>query len=402
MENKTYQRDFFKKDPFEHRLSILIGQRGTGKTTLIIQYLLKTVKDDPLNTSILYIPADHFLLRSLSLYEIAEQFVQLGGKIIAFDEIHQYVEWSKELKSIYDTFPALKIIASGSSALEIQKGSHDLTRRAIIYSLEGLSFREYLELQLHITLPSISLQDLLSDHEKFSLETIRKIEKEKRKILPLFKEYLQTGYYPYFLEINNASLYFVTLEQNLHTVIESDLTAIYPALTGNSTKKIKQLLSFIAMTVPFTPNWKKIKELVEVGDERTLKTYFKYLEDVGLIRTVIKYSKKMRQFETPEKIYLNNSNQLYAISSQASNIGTVRETFFLSMTAPFHKAAIPVSGDFILDGRFIFEIGGKNKTFEQIKDEKNAYLVCDNLEQGIKNKIPVWLFGFLAFCISGT
>ncbi|MFA6409204.1 MAG: AAA family ATPase [Gammaproteobacteria bacterium] len=393
--NKPYCRLTYARNVFKPRLSILPGQRGVGKTTLIVQYLLGQVQNDLLSKEILYIPSDHFSLAGLSLYEIAEQFVQLGGKIIAFDEIHKYSNWSQELKSIYDTFPKLKIIASGSSALEIHKGSHDLTRRAITYYIKGLSLREYLELTTSNSFPVFSLDEILENHEKIAQQILNSLAKLEQKILPLFYQYLQTGYYPYFLDLKETALFYTTLEQNFHVVIESDLATIYPSLTGHSIKKIKQLLSFIAQAVPFTPNWFKIKSIVDVSDDRTLKTYFKYLEDAGLIRMVNGYSKKMRQIEIPEKIYLENTNQLYAISTESSNIGTVRETFFLNTLSSNHEIRVPQKGDFIVNGKIVFEIGGKNKNYDQIKDEKSAYLACDDIEQGIGNKIPLWLFGFL-------
>ncbi len=393
---KPYQRTLFQNTCFKHRLSVLVGQRGVGKTTLIVQYLLKQVNNDLLSQKILYVPADHFLLGEMSLYEIAEEFVRMGGEIIAFDEIHKYSDWSKELKSIYDTFHDLKIIASGSSMLEIHKGTHDLTRRAIVCTVKGLSFREYLELELGVSLPNYQLSEILDSHEVFAQKIIKLLKKENKKILPLFNQYLKFGYYPYYLEIKDQDAYLLTLEQNFHTIIESDMTAIYPALTGASIRKIKHLLAFIAESVPFTPNWKKIKEIVEIGDERTLKSYFKYLEDAGLIRMVMRYSKKIRKLENPEKIYLDNTNQLSAISVESYNIGTVRETFFLSMMAASnHKINLPLCGDFIIDGKIHVEIGGKNKGFEQIKNQALAYLACDAIEEGFNNKIPLWLFGFL-------
>lgn len=394
--NKPYKRGATDhKNCFKHRLSILVGQRGVGKTTLIVQYLLNTVEGDILSTKILYVPSDHFLLGKLSLYEIAATFSQLGGKVIAFDEIHKYSDWSRELKSIYDTFPELKIIASGSSALEVYKGSHDLTRRSIVYAIQGLSFREYLELAFNITFSKHSLSDVLSHHEKIVAEILKSPFWKEQKLLALFKKYLRSGYYPYFLEISDQATYFMMLEQNFHTIIESDLSAIYPVLTGNSIRKIKHLLMFIASSVPFMPQMNKLKNIIEVGDERTLKTYLKYLEDAGLIRMVMQASKKMRKIEIPEKIYLNNSNQLYAISANAQNVGTVREVFFLSMLSHDHKVTIPQNGDFLIDNNIVFEIGGKNKGWEQVKTEKNAYLVLDEIEKGIAKKIPLWVFGFL-------
>ncbi|HLB41290.1 MAG TPA: AAA family ATPase [Gammaproteobacteria bacterium] len=395
IKNQAYQRYLIKNTPFTQRLSILIGQRGVGKTTTLVQHLLSKVANDRLNSQILYIQADHFLVGNTSLYEIAEEFSLLGGRWIAFDEIHKYSNWSQELKSIYDTFPYLQIITSGSSALEIHKGTHDLSRRAIVYLLHGLSFREYLELYYDLTLPNYPLDEILKNHEKLVHVILKIVAKNNKKILPHFLDYLNYGYYPYFREINDVPIYYLSIEQNIHTTIESDLVAIYPALTGNSIKKIKQLLSFISQAVPFTPNWQKLKSILDIGDERTLKTYFKYLEDAELIQTVRKATMKMKKLEMPEKIYLNNTNQMMSLSLNQSNKGTLRETFFLNMIATQHDVTIPSNGDFLVDHQFTFEIGGRKKNFEQIKDVKNAYLACDEMEIGIARKIPLWLFGFL-------
>jgi len=395
IKNQSYKRYFIQKTKLTERLSILIGQRGIGKTTTVIQYLMAYAGNDRFKSNVLYIQADHFQMGDRSLYEIAEQFVQLGGELIAFDEIHKYPNWSIELKSIYDTFPSLKIIASGSSALEVHKGSHDLSRRAIVYRMYGMSFREYLELYYGILISSYSLDEILKDHEKITDNIIKVIAEKNKKILSLFVDYINHGYYPYFREVNDQASYSILLEQNLHTIIESDLIAIYPHLTGNSVKKIKQLLSFIAHAVPFTPHWQKLKSLLEIGDDRTLKTYFKYLEDAELIQSISKSSKKLHKLESPEKIYLNNTNQLIALSYDQHNKGTIRETFFLNIISTQHEVTLPVDGDFLIDEKYLFEIGGRKKGFGQVKNAKNAYIAIDETEQGIGAKIPLWLFGFL-------
>ncbi len=391
--NKNYCRQHLLESFFKARLTIIVGQRGIGKTTLIVQKLLAFTKQNILSKDILYIAADHFLVGNASLYEIAESFYQNGGKYIAFDEIHKYKTWSKELKSIYETFPKLKIIASGSSALEIHKGSHDLSRRAIVHHLYGLSFREFLELNNQFQFPSFSLETLIADHEHISHDVLSQLR--NKKILNEFKHYLRVGYYPYSLEIENEELFFITLNQNFHTTIEADLPAIYPALTGNSVYKIKQLLGFVASAVPFTPNFKQLKTLLEIGDERTLKTYFKYLEDAGLIRQIIKASTKLHKLALPEKIYLNNTNQAWAMVSNQHNIGMLRELFFLTMLGVDYTLSVPKAGDFLINNTWLFEVGGKKKSFEQIKNLAHAYLACDEIEIGLKNKIPLWLFGFL-------
>jgi len=394
--NREYVRYFLRTYPLKNRLSIVVGQRGVGKTTAIIQHILSSYKNDIFTNSALYIQADHFLVGSHSLYEIAEQFYNLGGEMICFDEIHKYPNWSTELKSIYDTFPKLTIVASGSSALEIYKGSHDLSRRAVVYKMFGMSFREFIEIELGINLKSSGLEDIINNHQRIAAGITNAVEKKGKKILALFKSYLEYGYYPYFREYKNRELFYLTLEQNIHTTLESDLIAIYPSLSGNSIKKIKKLLMIIASSVPFTPDLKKLKTMLDVGDERTLKTYLKYLEDAGIIMTVSKSGRGLRELEKPEKIYLNNPNLIHAISSRMPlEIGNLRETFFLNMAETSHKVSSPARGDFLVDGRYTFEIGGKNKDFSQIKDIKNSFLGVDNTEIGVGNKIPLWLFGFL-------
>ena len=394
--NREYVRYFLRTYPLKNRFSIVVGQMGVGKTTAIIQHILSSYKNDIFTNSALYIQADHFLVGGHSLYEIAEQFYNLGGKMICFDEIHKYSNWSTELKSIYDTFPKLTIVASGSSALEIYKGSRDLSRRAVVYKMFGMSFREFIEIELGINLKSAGLENIINNHQRIADSITTAVEKKGKKILALFKSYLEYGYYPYFREYKNRELFYLTLEQNIHTTLESDLIAIYPSLSGNSIKKIKKLLMIIASSVPFTPDLKKLKTTLDIGDERTLKTYLKYLEDAGIILTVSKGGKGLRELEKPEKIYLNNPNLIHAISSRMPlEIGNLRETFFLNMVETSHKVSSPAQGDFLVDGRYTFEIGGKNKDFSQIKDIKNSFLGVDNTEIGVGNKIPLWLFGFL-------
>ena len=379
----------------QSRLSILIGQRGVGKTTFLIQQLLKKADNNSLSTEIMYVPTDHFLMGNGSLYDIAETFYQMGGKYIVFDEIHQYPDWSKELKSIFDACPNLGIMASGSSALEIRKGSHDLSRRAVVHIMPGYSFREYLEFQYQVTFKPIPLAELITHQTELTHTIVKTMEAKQLKILQTFKHYLQVGYYPYYHQFNDPELYYITLEQNLHVTLESDLPKIYPSLTGHSIRKIKQLMSFIAHNVPFTANISKLKTMLDIGDERTLKTYLNYLHDCSLIRLCMKASQKIQKIESPEKIYLDNPNQMYALCPSNPNQGTLRELFFLSMLAFQHDVTIPLQGDFMIDNHYVVEIGGRKKEFSQIQQQKNAFLACDDLEHGIPNKIPLWLFGFL-------
>ncbi len=386
--NLSYQRYFIKNNRIKHRLTIITGQRGIGKTITIAQYiqLHKELKS-------LYVSMDSFIIGDLSMYEIAEQFEITGGKLLCFDEIHKYSNWSQELKSIYDNFPNLQIIASGSSALEINKGSHDLSRRAHILKMEGMSFKEYLELTLNIELPTFSLDNILNKHEDIAFDIMTILEKLDKKILPLFKRYCEIGYYPYFLDVNDDEVFFDMLVQNINISISNDLLFVYPSLDGNSIKKLKLLLNIIMQSVPFVPVIEKLKNSLDIGDGRTLKEYFIKLEDAGIIKLLMKSSSKgLSKLEKPEKIYLNNTNLLNIADCE---IGTVRETFFLNTLSLLHDVTYPKKGDFLVDNKYLFEVGGRNKGFEQIKDIENSFVVYDDVEVGFGNKIPLYLFGFL-------
>jgi len=394
--NRQYIRNFVRKDPFKTRLTIVLGQRGVGKTTAIVQYFLqRKAENSAMEKKLLYLPADHFLIGNRALYEIAETFSQLGGEIICFDEIHKYSNWSQELKSIYDTFPELKVIASGSSALEVHKGSHDLSRRAIVKQMPGFSFREYLEVITGKTFPIYTLEEILKTHERCANYIIDVLKKPKiLRILNLFQDYLKKGYYPYFTECTSEEDFYFTLERSVHTTIESDIPSVHPSITAASIKKIIRLLSFIAQQVPFKPHLNKLTEILDLNDQRILKTYLKYLEDAGLINTVSKAGKGLSVLEKPEKIFLDNTNQVYAFGKQDSNTGNLRETFFVNVLSSRHSVFYSDEGDFMVNNH-TFEVGGKNKSFKQIRNIKNSYVVLDDVESGINNKIPLWLFGFL-------
>jgi hypothetical protein len=396
LRNRDFQRYFLRDHQLTNRFSIIVGQRGIGKTTAMIQHLLGSCGNDLYTRKALYLQADHFLMAGISLYEIADEFYKLGGELICFDEIHKYPNWSMELKSIYDTFANLKIIASGSSALEITRGSHDLSRRALVYRMHGMSFREYLGMNCDIYFDSLPLDALVTGHQPAAGAIVEKLEKKGVKVLALFKEYLEYGYYPYFLEYQDKTQFKMTLEQNVHTTLEGDLPAIHQALNGSSIRKILKLLAIIASLVPFTPDMKQLKQLLGIGDERTLKSYLKYLEDAGVITTVSRTAKGLREMEKPEKIYLNNPNLCHALAGdKAPASGALRETFFLNMLRVGHQVSVPARGDFLVDGGITFEVGGKNKDSSQIRKVENAWLALDNIEIGQGNRIPLWLFGFL-------
>jgi uncharacterized protein len=396
LRNRSFRRYFLQETSFTNRFSIIVGQRGIGKTTAMIQYLLEQAGGDRFSRQILYLQADHFLLSRTSLYDIADEFYRLGGKLICFDEIHKYRDWSLELKSIYDTFPDLRMLASGSSALEIAKGSHDLSRRALLYRMHGLSFREYLGMNYDIHLGKVSLSVILENHQRVADSVVTALAGHDLKVLALFKEYLAIGYYPYFKEYNNIGQFYLTIEQNIHTTLEADLPAIHQTLNGSSVRKIERLLSIVSSLVPYTPDMKHLKTLLEVGDERTLKNYLKLLEDAGIILTVAKSGKGLRVLEKPEKIYLNNPTLYHGLAgSSAPDSGAVRETFFLSMARVANQVSVPAKGDFLVNDQMTFEVGGKNKDASQIQGLENAWLALDSIEIGSGIRIPLWLFGFL-------
>ena len=396
--DQEYKRYFIQTQKLEHRLSIIIGSRGIGKTTTVAQYINENYKDN----EALYINLDDIENTSkYTMTQIAEEFVLNGGKLLCFDEIHKYENWSAELKNIYDRFDKLKIIATGSSALQINKGSHDLSRRAIVYNMVGMSFREFLELHYGYKFEAIELEELLSNHIAIATKIKSIIEEKEQKIIPLFKEYLKHGYYPYFLSMPNEVLFFQTLQQNINVSIESDLLNIYPKMSGNSIKKIKMLLSVIIKSVPFEPKMSELKKAADIKDDRTLKDYLSKLDDAGLVKLLMQNSLSMKAFDKPEKIFLANPNLMY---TKEPNIGNLRETFFVNQLDNYYKNKQSLNdegifaskqGDFYCEEKYTFEVGGKNKGFNQIKDVDNSFVASDDLEVGIGNKVALWLFGFL-------
>ena len=394
--NLKYRRYFIRQEQLEHRLSIILGPRGIGKTTTMAQYMSGYA-----STEALYVSLDDIVTMRESIYEIAEAFERQGGRLLCLDEIHKYATWSQELKNIYDALPGLKVIASGSSVLEIHRGSHDLSRRAIVYTMVGMSFREFLELHHGYDLPSYSLGEILAHHLDIAETYLDALAAKEQKVLALFGDYLRYGYYPYYLELPNEHYFFQTLRQNINVTIESDLLSIYPSLNGKSIKKIKLLLSVIMANVPFTPTIASLKRSIEVADDRTVKEYLAHLDDAGLITLLMRSRLSMKNIDKPEKIYLANPNLMYTATPE---IGNVRETFFMNQLSNYYTIRRSQDvlgiyaahrGDFVLEERYTFEVGGKNKSFQQIKDLPDSFIAADEIEIGYGAKIPLWVFGLL-------
>lgn len=391
--NLPYKRYFIETHDLSHRLSIIQGARGVGKTTTIAQYLSNHELD-----KVLYISLDNILINgNYKIIEIADEFEQNGGQILCLDEIHKYTNWSQELKNIYDKYNNLKIIVSGSSAMHIHKGSYDLSRRAVVYNMEGMSFREFLNLHYQYTFSKYNLADIIENHEEIAELIINHLN--DNKIIPLFKKYLDYGYYPYSITMDNKDDFYKTLQQSLNTTIESDLLSIYPNLSGVSITKIKKLLSSIMSSVPFKPNYSDLQKILDIKDIRTLKEYLVYLDDAGIIRMLMANSMAYKNIDKPEKIYMADTNLMNLADK---DIGSMRETFFFNQLSCYYSIISSnkgifsnKSGDFICEEKYIFEVGGKNKDFNQIKDTYNSFLALDDIEIGYKKKIPLWIFGFL-------
>lgn len=368
---------------WEARLIGIKGARGVGKTTLLLQYIKKNL---PINEETLYVSLDNIWFAENNLSDLTDSFVKKGGKYLFLDEVHKYPNWAQELKNIYDDYPQLKIVFTGSSLLEILNARADLSRRAIIYTMQGLSYREYLNLILKVEMPILSLEDIVSNHIKLAQDLNNTI-----KPLQHFDSYLKSGYYPFFLEA--PSLYFQRLEEVINLILEIELPLLRKVDIAYI-NKLKQLLQIIAQSVPFMPNISKLSERIGIN-RNTLISYLYFLNEAHIIKNLYRDAKGISQLQKPDKIYLDNTNLQYAFSTNNANIGNIRETFFVNQLSYKHLVEYTKQGDFRVDWMYTFEIGGAQKTKKQIKDLENAFIASDDIEYGYQNKIPLWLFGFL-------
>jgi uncharacterized protein len=355
------------------RMIGIIGPRGVGKTTLLLQY----IKENLDTKKAIYVSADDLYFSENKLYDLADDFYKSAGEYLFLDEIHKYENWSRELKNMYDSFPSLKIIFTGSSVLDILKGTTDLSRRAIIYTLQGLSFREYLNFYHGYQFNSFSIQQIVNNEVKLN---------DIKHPLPFFQDYLKRGYYPFGME----SEIQLRLGQIMVQTLEVDIPQ-YANLTIGTSRKLKRLLAIIAESVPFKPNFSKISELLGVS-RNSLEDYFSFLEKAGLITQLRSETQGIRNLGKVEKIYLDNTNIVHNLVGDKSNIGNIRETFFLNQMRLKHLVVYSDKADFIIEG-FTFEVGGKNKKQQQISTTKNGFVVKDDIEFGYKNVIPLWAFG---------
>lgn len=378
-----FVRSLMNHITWEARLIGIRGARGVGKTTLLLQYIKKNL---PLNEETLYVSLDNIWFAENKLTDLTDDFVKKGGKYLFLDEVHKYPNWAQELKNIYDDYPQLKIVFTGSSLLEILNARADLSRRAVIYNMQGLSYREYLNLTLKLDLPTLSLKQILSDHVTIAQELNTKI-----KPLQYFDSYLTNGYYPFFQEA--PRLYFQRLEEVINLILEIELPLLRKVDIAY-VNKLKQLLQIIAQSAPFMPNISKLSERIGIN-RNTLITYLYFLQEAHIIKNLYKDAKGITQLQKPDKIFLENTNLQYAFAPDNANFGNIRETFFVNQVAYNHLAEYTKQGDIKIDRLSTFEIGGAKKSNKQIENVENSYIAADAIEYGSANKIPLWLFGFL-------
>jgi len=380
-----FTRSLMDEIKWEARMIGIKGARGVGKTTLMLQYIKKHFEHDP---AVLYVSLDDIWFSDNKFAYLADQFVKHGGKLLFLDEVHKYPGWSRELKNIYDDFPELKIVFTGSSILEIINSRADLSRRAIIYRMQGLSFREYLNFELGLKLNSHSLDEVLHNHLTISGEVTSEIKPIKH-----FSQYLREGYYPFYKEI--PELYYSRLGEIMNMIIEMEL----PLLRGvdvSYSSKLKQMLLIISESAPFIPNISKLSERTGIN-RNTFISYLSFLQEAGLLRNLYRDTHGITRLQKPEKIFLENTNIAYALINGLPEKGNIRETFFANQLSYNHSLTIPENGDFLADGSKTFEIGGKGKDNKQLNEAtvNNGFIASDDIEFGNGNKIPLWMFGFL-------
>lgn len=384
---EPYIRAFYKNFKFDHRLVGIVGARGTGKTSFLLHYLKTKLPDTSLG---LYLSADHLYFSSNTLLSVVDEFYKgYGGEVICIDEIHRYRNWNQELKNIYDSYPNLKIIFSGSSSIDLIKAKYDLSRRASLRKMSGFSFREFLEVKTGKSFPVLKLEEIIKGKSNKTIS-------ETPKLLKYFNEYLKEGFYPIFTELNNSQTYMEALVSITEKVVYEDISGFYSLKTQNI-PVFKKILYFIASSSPGSFSINQLSKSIE-KDHTVTSEYLEMLRESGLLRYLLNDRQGHSLIRNAEKIYFNNSNLAYAINNsigKETNIGMVRELFVLShLEDAGYKVFYTDDGDMKCEGN-TFEIGGKSKTKAQIKDIERSYVVKDNSLISSKDTIPLYLFGFL-------
>lgn len=378
--NRNLKRRYlYEQIDWDQRLIMVLGYRGTGKTTLLLQYLSSVQRQG------IYLSLDDFFFETNRLVPSVDTLYGMGYRVFLLDEVHRYVWWSKDIKQLHDDFPDIQVVATGSSILDISKGSADLSRRASVYHLEGLSFREYLNFNKDLNLTKLGLQEILSNHHILGPQLLDTFDFHAD-----FQDYLRYGYFPFFLESGKS--YQQQLQETIQLVIDTDI-APFEELQHATTRTMKKLLFVLSESVPFTPNINKLAEKLET-QRNTILRLLDILGQASILQLLKTSTKGISYLQKPEKIYLHNPNFIYLFSPNMANIGNVRETFFFNQVGAVHSVTAPKFGDFMVDDAYLFEVGGSSKTGDQIRGIPNAYLALD-VEGGSNNRIPLWLFGML-------
>lgn len=375
-------RELTDKIDWQKQLVGIKGSRGVGKTTMVRQYIRNTYGTQP--GEALYCVMDSMYFTTHSLLELAEKFYMMGGKHLFLDEVHRYPSWSKELKEIVDLYPTLKITFTGSSLIQILNADADLSRRVLSYTMEGLSFREFLHFYKGIKLPVHSLSEILSNPDSVCDEVNAVCRPQQ-----MFEQYLRVGYYPFY--DGNETEYYSRIENVINFIIEQEMTqfcGVDPAFS----RKMKAMLLFLAGNLPYEVNIAKLSSYLELN-KNTVLSYLSSMSKAELLNLLYADYKSVTKMQKPDKIFLHNTNMLYALA-QDSVIGTVRECFVVSQLAVNHTVEYGKTvGDFKIDGKTTFEVGGSDKSFNQIADVPDSYILADSMEYPVGKKLPIWLVG---------
>jgi predicted AAA+ superfamily ATPase len=378
----SFHRYLYNEIDWTNRLIGIKGPKGSGKTTLMFQHIKEEILD---KQSVLYVSLDDLWFTTHDVRDLVEFFYTHGGKYLFLDEVHYFPLWQRLIKNIYDEYSDMNIVFSGSSMLKIDNAQADLSRRLRTYTLQGMSFREYLLYEGLYNLKPLTLEELVMNHTAIAMELTSNI-----KVIPAFERYCMAGYYPFYKEARKS------YEQRLTSVVNQILEGDYPAVeevTLSTIRKIRKMLMILAEAVPQKLNMSQLFRELDTDRNQGLKMLYA-LQRSGLVNLLGDDAKSINKMSRPEKIYLNNTNLMYALTTQV-NTGTLRETFFLNQMLCNHEVCYPKQGDFLVDQKYLFEVGGKNKTFEQIKDVEESFLAVDGIEIGSRNRIPLWMFGLL-------
>lgn len=378
-----FTRYLYEKINWDNKLIIIKGAKGVGKTTMLLQHILRTFAD---KQKALYASLDHIWFANHSLLDLAEYHYTHGGTHLFLDEVHKYKGWQREVKNIYDAYPQLHIVVTGSSMLKLEESMMgDLSRRHRQYTLEGLSFREYMQLEQAARLPLLSLDTVLNDHFVQASQITSKV-----KVLRHFEKYLESGYYPFYREEGDG--FADRLQQVVDTIVTSEIPAV-SNIEYDSVYKAKQLLAILAESSPYTLNVSALCIALQASRNNVLKL-IDLMDKAALVRRLYAADGGMNMLTKPEKVLFYNTNLMFCLTPKADS-GTIRETYLASQLGVDHKLSMPTQGDLVADGKWTFEVGGKSKGFSQIKGIDNSYVVSDNIDIGHGKKIPLWLFGLL-------